>query len=150
MMMNWTRSGFLTQAVALGAILTGMTLMASSAPHELDATEMTHVRGGGSMWCSTPMPDADALDCDECTSNGNGGWVKCTTDAVNKKHQYVTSTPPTAAFMWNYTPMPCGGWARNYGNANCTGSYSSVSCGRMVTAAMRMATSTEVNCPPIP
>lgn len=132
-----------TQIMALAAIVGSLLLMMSSGPYELDAAEMANVRGG--VWCSTPVPDPAGLDCNECTSNGNGWYVKCTPDTKDWMHQYTVGQTP--AQLWSYPEYSCNGFAHTYSNSTCTNFKSSTTCLRTYTGASFGGGSMVVICP---
>ena len=69
--------------------------MSASRVDNVEISVLAYIRGGSTFWCGTVEHDVDAVDCDECTSNGNGGSVKCIDPGEAQTHSdYIIGQNP--------------------------------------------------------
>lgn len=101
--------------------------------------------GGAVGYCSTPVDDPDRPDCNECTPDGNGHFVKCVLVAKSEVHLYVPLQVP--ATIIDYNVIECGGKANRYNDNICTDQwYQNFDCGRDYSKPGTPTTSTAVAC----
>lgn len=120
-------------------ILSGIALISYSLgrltmPSALSLSSIQDVTGGMDLYCVNVVDDPAGTDCDECTSNGNGGSFKCFATGVNQTGEYQPGMNP--ANMISFNQSECGGTGRHYYNGDCTDPYLLYSeCLRVITVA---------------
>ena len=131
---------------AVGLLSAGM-FHAPSARMVSDQ-EIEVITGGTDAYCSKPMDDPDRPDCNECTSDGNGKYIKCTSVHKSQVHEYISGQSP-AQFI-QYSIKDCGLFAQKYSDAGCTNSYyGQLTCHREYSAAGTPVNAPGVSCNPI-
>jgi len=116
------------------------------SPKLVDAVELAAYSGGYDQWCVTPNTD-DGPVCNECLSNGNGNYIKCTSSGWDVMPAYQQGMHPASHYQFDETA--CGLDAVTYSDSDCNGSTLGVPvpCGRNFTAATWLGFSWEVSCP---
>lgn len=102
----------------------------------LSTIEMGDYRGGYVKYCTDAVKDPNAIHCYQCTSNGNGGSVRCTSTNDSMIDQFNAS----AQNYRNYDQTPCGqnSYMWNAPITNCPNNImpsSQGNCGRNYIAA---------------
>lgn len=123
----------------------------SIAPRPVDEQSLDAIRGGADQFCVTIAADAAAVDCTECTTNGNGGSFKCNYGPPAQTFgSYVTGQSPPLHVFCNVQNCPNAPFpsAYNYPNSvDCTGWPQFANCLRTVTFCNSVA-DFGVTCPP--
>lgn len=73
--------------------------------------------GGVDQWCVLNPQDPNGLSCNQCVSNGNGGWVNCDTNGVDQYAQYQKGQSPALNYVWS--SASCGGTATHWTSSTC-------------------------------
>lgn len=109
-----------------------------ASPQILGMDGMSAVRGGQDYYCVTGVAATSSTRCDDCLSNGNGKYIKCTdATAPTKDSDYVSGQTP--AQRWDVSMVGCAqgqNSAKTYNASDCTGNlFSSGTCYRMYSKA---------------
>jgi hypothetical protein len=102
-------------SLCLTALLLGAASgLLSSGASVVGGGRLSDYRGGTitAAWCVGAETDDNALHCQECTSDGNGHYVKCDSDGTNKMFGDSIPTPWKVVLDTN---TACGGIASKYG-----------------------------------
>ena len=102
--------------------------------------------GGDGAYCSTPIDDPDRPNCDECVSDGNERYIKCSSTGNSEVSQYTPNMSPANLIPYDLTD--CNGTAKKYSDAGCTTAVSdAITCLRKYNKAGVPRTVTGVTCP---
>lgn len=106
------------------AALAPMVMPVSRA---IDATRLAQITGG----TQCQMANLSSSECNDCVSDGNGGWVKCDTNPQGHKCGSYTNPEehegPNCEVDWS----SCDGVAYGYQTYPCLGTYYYTNpCGR--------------------
>lgn len=119
----------------MALVVTEYLLVDDNSGSLLSATEMQAYRGGYDKYCVYPTTDPNAIHCNQCTSNGNGGSTRCT-NAHYSQIDVADIFPDRVSF----DQTACGGLAPEWysPNTNCGGPpNTSAACGRNYIKATR-------------
>lgn len=95
------------------------------------------------------MNDPNRPDCNECVSDGNGRYIKCTNTFKSEVNQYTPNMVPANRIV--YDVVACGGFAKKYTDSGCTQQYGSLlNCFRQYSKAGTPTLPAGVVCPPDP
>jgi hypothetical protein len=117
--------------------LVGLLLLSSlfdTSAAALNQEALASYQGGVLKYCIGTLPDAGP-HCNTCTSDGNNGFVRCSSSFLDMKWQYIPFQNPRQ--VWDETEENCGEDLEHFTMAGCPGSPTSVDtdgCLRQYTA----------------
>lgn len=116
----------------------GMLVCSAALPARIATvsdSRLQEIAGGQTFACALPSGDPNGLHCDECTSDGNGGSIKCDSTGADATW---TCTPTT--YWTSLDETNCDGTAQHYGagDTSCSMNFSPETCFRTFTKATSM------------
>jgi hypothetical protein len=134
-----------TAMSVLGSVLMVLGLIQGFSDHgvPLAAAQLHGIQAGELEYCSSPVGTNGA--CDECQSNGNGHYVKCSSMSTSSYCESNYSDPTLPSPTCENRNVSCGGIAITYENDDCTAYISHTTCYRVYGNPVT-GTATGVNC----